>query len=61
LREFSLIKFALIGVIRVKSFVAERRGKLASYEVTGGGGQNEFVPRWSRRSNAKAEGTMEWM
>jgi hypothetical protein len=26
-------------------FVAPRRGKLASYEVAGAGGQNEFVPR----------------
>ena len=29
----------------VKKFVAERRGKLASYEVAGGGEQNKFVPR----------------
>ncbi|HZF02064.1 MAG TPA: hypothetical protein VE344_09230 [Methylomirabilota bacterium] len=36
---------AKIPAIRVKKIVAERRGKLASYEVAGVGGQNKFVPK----------------
>jgi hypothetical protein len=41
---------AKIRAIRVKIFVAKRRGKLASNEVAGGGGQNEFVPRETMES-----------
>ncbi len=35
------------------SNVAERRGKLASYEVAGVGEQNEFVPQGTMETNGR--------
>jgi hypothetical protein len=51
LHELTRIQFVKIREIRVKGiFVAERRGKLASYEVAGVGGENEFVPQGTMES-----------